>query len=239
MAAVRAADTERDPDSTRQAVLAKFDEDGVRDTFPELDLWLERCKVWMGVRERTKATCVLTINEMRLDAFEIGRRLVEDGKLESADQIYFLTFDEFRSAARRRRRRPSIECTPDRRRRPTCCGTRSRCSRSPGRFPRSRSGPSSRTRSPTPATRTRSPAPPASPGVATGRARVVMDAYADDPTEPGEVLVAPITDPGWMPLFVGAVAVVAEMGGELEPHDDRLARLSASLPSSALWAPRR
>ena len=54
-----------------------------------------------------------------------------------------------------------------------------------------------------------------SPGVATGRARVVIDAYADDPTEPGEVLVAPITDPGWMPLFVGAVAVVAEMGGEL------------------------
>ena len=42
-----------------------------------------------------------------------------------------------------------------------------------------------------------------------------MDAYADDPTEPGEVLVAPITDPGWMPLFVGAVAVVTEMGGEL------------------------
>ena len=42
-----------------------------------------------------------------------------------------------------------------------------------------------------------------------------MDAYADEPTEPGEVLVAPITDPGWMPLFIGAVAVVAEMGGEL------------------------
>ena len=29
------------------------------------------------------------------------------------------------------------------------------------------------------------------------------------------MLVGPITDPGWMPLFVGAVAVVAEMGGEL------------------------
>ena len=54
----------------------------------------------MGIRERTKATCVLTINEMRLDALEIGRRLVADGKLESADQIYFLTFDEFRAAAR-------------------------------------------------------------------------------------------------------------------------------------------
>ena len=51
--------------------------------------------------------------------------------------------------------------------------------------------------------------------MAVGRARVVTDAYADEPTAPGEVLVAPITDPGWMPLFVGAVAVVAEMGGEL------------------------
>ena len=98
--AVRAAGAERDPDSTRQAVLAKFEWDHVRDKFPDLDLWLERCKVWMGVRERTKSTCVLTINEMRLDALEIGRRLVADGALESADQIYFLTFDEFRAAAR-------------------------------------------------------------------------------------------------------------------------------------------
>jgi len=54
-----------------------------------------------------------------------------------------------------------------------------------------------------------------SPGVAAGHARVVMDAYADGPPEPGEVLVAPITDPGWLPLFVGAVGVVCEMGGEL------------------------
>ena len=43
----------------------------------------------------------------------------------------------------------------------------------------------------------------------------MIDAYADDPTEPGEVLVAPITDPGWLPLFVGVVAVVCDMGGEL------------------------
>ena len=98
--AVRAGGAERDPDSTRKAALAKFEEDGVRTRFADLDQSLERCKVWLGVRERTKATCVLTINEMRLDALEIGQRLVENGKLESADQIYFLTFDEFRAAAR-------------------------------------------------------------------------------------------------------------------------------------------
>ena len=54
-----------------------------------------------------------------------------------------------------------------------------------------------------------------SPGRASGRARVIMNAYADEPTRPGEILVAPITDPGWVPLFVGAAAVVTEMGGEL------------------------
>jgi pyruvate,water dikinase len=63
-------------------------------------------------------------------------------------------------------------------------------------------------------TSAKSSVPPGAP--ATPRAaRVVRDAYSDEPPQPGEVLVAPITDPGWMPLFVGAVAVVAEMGGEL------------------------
>jgi pyruvate,water dikinase len=31
--------------------------------------------------------------------------------------------------------------------------------------------------------------------------------------EPGEVLVAPSTDPGWTPLFLTAGALVMEMGG--------------------------
>jgi len=31
--------------------------------------------------------------------------------------------------------------------------------------------------------------------------------------EPGEILVAPSTDPGWTPLFLTAGAVVMEMGG--------------------------
>jgi phosphohistidine swiveling domain-containing protein len=31
--------------------------------------------------------------------------------------------------------------------------------------------------------------------------------------EPGEILVAPSTDPGWTPLFMTAGALVMEMGG--------------------------
>jgi pyruvate,water dikinase len=53
---------------------------------------------------------------------------------------------------------------------------------------------------------------PGSPGVATGRARVVM--HPSDPfaLEPGDVLIAPITDPAWTPLFVPAAAVVVNVG---------------------------
>jgi rifampicin phosphotransferase len=33
--------------------------------------------------------------------------------------------------------------------------------------------------------------------------------------EPGDVLVAPITDPSWTPLFVPAAAVVVDVGAQL------------------------
>ena len=53
------------------------------------------------------------------------------------------------------------------------------------------------------------------PGVARGRARVVLD--PSDPTalEPGDVLVAPLTDPSWTPLFVPASAVIVNVGAML------------------------
>ena len=212
--AVQAGGAERDPGSTRRAALAKFDADRVRENFPELDLWLERCQVWMGVRERTKATCVLTINEMRLDALEIGNRLVGEGRLESADQIYLLTFDEFRATARigvvdldRIHARQVAKADLLRYQEPLFAIA--------GQVPPVEAWPLKSEAAAGGDERCEVIGAAGSPGVATGRARVVLDAYADDPTEPGEVLVAPITEPGWMPLFVGAVAVVAEMGGEL------------------------
>jgi pyruvate,water dikinase len=52
----------------------------------------------------------------------------------------------------------------------------------------------------------------ASPGVAVGPARVIR-APAGATLDPGEVLVAPSTDPGWTPLFLTAGALVMEMGG--------------------------
>ncbi len=53
------------------------------------------------------------------------------------------------------------------------------------------------------------------PGVATGRARVILDPGDPGAMEPGDVLVAPLTDPSWTPLFVSAAAVVVEVGAAM------------------------
>ena len=62
-----------------------------------------------------------------------------------------------------------------------------------------------------------------SAGVATGKARVILDASDDSHIEPGEILVAPVTDAPWTPLFIPAAAVVVEMGGVLS-HAATVAR---------------
>ncbi|MHC4266763.1 MAG: PEP-utilizing enzyme, partial [Planctomycetota bacterium] len=62
-----------------------------------------------------------------------------------------------------------------------------------------------------------------SPGVATGKARIILRADADEQVLAGEVLVAPFTDPGWTPYFVTASAIVMDQGGILS-HGSVVAR---------------
>jgi pyruvate,water dikinase len=54
-----------------------------------------------------------------------------------------------------------------------------------------------------------------SPGCYTGRARVITSLGVDSELEPGEVIVAPITDASWGPLFLAAGAVVVETGATI------------------------
>ncbi|MEU3766568.1 PEP/pyruvate-binding domain-containing protein [Amycolatopsis keratiniphila] len=62
----------------------------------------------------------------------------------------------------------------------------------------------------------------AAAGVVTGRARVVHDPDGAR-IEPGEILVAATTDPGWTPLFLTAAALVTETGGMIS-HGTTVAR---------------
>ncbi|WP_017595331.1 PEP/pyruvate-binding domain-containing protein [Nocardiopsis potens] len=63
---------------------------------------------------------------------------------------------------------------------------------------------------------------PAAAGQATGRARVVRDPVGAH-LEPGEILVAPTTDPGWTPLFMTAAGLVTETGSPIA-HGPTVAR---------------
>ncbi len=66
------------------------------------------------------------------------------------------------------------------------------------------------------------PGNPVSPGVAEGIAHVILDPAAET-LQPGEILVAPFTDPGWTPLFINAAGLVMNIGGELA-HGSVIAR---------------
>jgi len=63
----------------------------------------------------------------------------------------------------------------------------------------------------------------ASPGECEGIARVIMDPAIDAIVLPGEILVAPYTDPAWTPLFLTASAAVVEVGSYLS-HAGTIAR---------------
>ncbi|MEM7019770.1 MAG: PEP-utilizing enzyme [Pseudomonadota bacterium] len=61
-----------------------------------------------------------------------------------------------------------------------------------------------------------------SSGVARGPVKVMHDPFEKE-IQPGDVLVAVTTDPGWTPLFIPAAAVILEIGGELQ-HGALVAR---------------
>ena len=63
----------------------------------------------------------------------------------------------------------------------------------------------------------------ACPGVATGVARVIRDPSVAAEMAPGDILIAPYTDPAWTPLFPGSGAVIVEVGSYLS-HAGTVAR---------------
>ena len=64
---------------------------------------------------------------------------------------------------------------------------------------------------------------PVSRGVVTGRARIVLRPEEGHDLRPGDILVAPFTDPSWTPLFAVVSGIVMDLGGTLS-HGSILAR---------------
>jgi pyruvate,water dikinase len=179
-------------------------------------LLFSRVRALGGLRESPKAYAIAALGICRTLLLSAGRELVRSGRIRTADDIFFLTLLEARKAlsgADQRQlvlgRRAEYERESRRRRQPRVLlsdGTGFY-----GDVSAAAAGES-----------TTLVGSAASAGVYTGPARVILD-----PTgarlEPGEVLVAPSTDPGWTPLFMTAGALVMEMGGMMS-HGSIVAR---------------
>jgi phosphohistidine swiveling domain-containing protein len=177
---------------------------------------LRRARALAGLREMPKFCIVLLFAQVRALLWPVGEELAKAGRLESAEDIFFITLPEARAAlvgddlrSVVRERRASYTREVQRRHVP-------RVLLSDG------TEPAAEAHDALGAADGILQGTPASGGVATGLARVILDPN-DASLEPGEILVAPSTDPGWTPLFLTASGLVMEMGGAMS-HGSVVAR---------------
>jgi pyruvate,water dikinase len=209
--ASRQGDQERQrTEATAKALAILGDNAEAVQTFELAVASARRFGAW---RERAKTNCIKVLHEARMALNEVARRLHADGHLENPQQLFMATDDELDiliadPAALKER-------LADREKRwhelagldiPTFIDSR-RGIRPLSEIPRKaevdvevvkpgdvlQGG-------------------PAAAGVARGRARVIHDTASISAFQPGEVLVAPQTDPSWTPLFMVASAVVVDVG---------------------------
>jgi len=168
---------------------------------------LGRARELSGVREMPKFCIVLLMARARGLLWTVGAKLAEAGHLESAGDIFFLSVPEawatlagedLRSLVRGRR--AIYEQEVRRRHVP-------RLLLSDGTEPTAGTHDATGADGVLHGT-------PASGGVVTQKARVILEPDGAG-LEPGEILVAPSTDPGWTPLFLTAGGLVMEMGGPM------------------------
>jgi len=169
--------------------------------------------IFQAGRERTKTNAVRLGQEARMALHTLGRRLVTAGLCDEVDDFAFVLADEvddwlsdpqpLRETVRKRRalyeeylalQEPFIFVgeIPD----PSTWPAKSDPDVTPVRAGDVLTG------------------FPGCAGTATGIARVVLDPLDPTALEPGDILVAPITDPSWTPLFVAAGGVIVDVGAQ-------------------------
>jgi pyruvate,water dikinase len=169
-------------------------------------------------REELKNQAVREITLLRRVLLTLGRRLQHRGILSRDDDIFFLEIPEIepvalgrasfnwreRIAGRRREYEQNRKLAPP----PVVIG----------RFdPNAPHGPAAD------AGAQCLSGIPVSPGIVTGPARVILRTDDHEQVLPGEILIAPFTDPAWTPYFVTAAGVVMDQGGILS-HGSIIAR---------------
>jgi pyruvate,water dikinase len=170
--------------------------------------FLNRTRALAGLREVPKFFAILVFARARALLREIGEELTEAGRLEQAEDIFFATLPEVRTVLTTwadprpgvRERRAGYGQELNRRRVP-------RILLSDGTEPTAEETLDAAADGALRGT-------PASAGAVSAKARVILDPTGAQ-LEPGEILVAPSTDPGWTPLFLTAGGLIMEMGGAM------------------------
>lgn len=207
-------DAERRFADAAAAAHAKIDELAARIPPPRrwlVRFLLRRSRALRGLREFPKLCLMRGFALLRAQLLAIGAELVADGRLAAPDDIVFLDLPEVRAAVEGE---DFLAAVAERKARYAREKRRQRVPSiilSDGTVPEpDRDGAADLT------------GLAASAGRVTGSARVVRDPDGAR-VEPGEILVAATTDPGWTPLFLTAAALVTETGGMIS-HGTTVAR---------------
>lgn len=179
----------------------------------KVSLWL--CRTYLPLREVSKAAMTAHADIGRLCADRVGELLVQSGRIDQAQDVYFLQPGEF-EAARAADLRPVIDAR--------------KIERS---YFQSLDIPDAYTGADIPAILSGHASAPVatdrleglgvSRGTVEGVVRVITSADDFDAFQAGEILVCPTTDPGWTPVFSVAAAMVVDIGGMLS-HSAIIAR---------------
>jgi pyruvate,water dikinase len=171
--------------------------------------------VFVPGRERSKTNIIRVIEEVRVAVWELGKRAVERGQLDNARDICFLFQDEF-DAYVEGKLTNLRELIEPRKKYYAELLTLEPPFLFNGRPPSNTTWPKKGATAAIQVTAGEVLAGmPGCPGLSRGRARVVLDPADPTVLEPGDILVAPMTDPAWTPLFVPAAGVVVDVGAAL------------------------
>jgi phosphohistidine swiveling domain-containing protein len=180
---------------------------------PVLDMTIRAAARFLALREQGKAGYLMTLDVARSCARRVGADLVAAGSLSQPDDVFHLSYEALLSG----HLGGELDEIPSRR--------SQFADRQSHRLAQAWAGrPQVIAVADLPADEAAGPLTgvAASPGVATGRARVVRDPATTELDE-GDILVCETTDPSWVALFLVAGGVVTDYGGLLS-HGPIVAR---------------
>ena len=181
-----------------------------------IGLAARRARYYLKLRENSRFYHIMAIGMLRKRILAVEAELRGKGRLKCKDDVFFLKWSEVEALRGGRLEWTQVEERIRRRRLEHVRLAKIDPPRTIGVELRE-------TPAPAPRVAGRLEGQSASPGRYTGVARVILDPSADLTLRPGEVLVAPYTDPAWTPLFLIAGAAVVEVGSYLS-HAGTVAR---------------